>query len=168
MVQQGNTIEINALGDVNGPLQKKITSLYANTGHFWTSSPQFKNGLSIISSWGPKITLENNKGGKWQMIHFNEGHMVWLDTINFVKGLKGKKLEAAEIFANYLIGQKVQSRITSELSMVAASSKVMSNKILGPPSKIFKEHMFVPPYDAVTYKIMEEMTEKATIDSINN
>ncbi|EDQ02269.1 hypothetical protein [Shewanella benthica] len=47
--------------------------------------------------------------------------MAWLDTINFVKGLEGRKLEAAQIFANYFIGKQVQTRVSQELSMVPVS-----------------------------------------------
>ncbi|WP_394392944.1 hypothetical protein [Shewanella woodyi] len=71
--------------------------------------------------------------------------MAWLDTINFVKGLSGRKLEAAEIFANYFIGKEVQNRISNELSMVPASKTVPVNTILGDPDKILNENMFVPP-----------------------
>jgi len=39
------------------------------------------------------------------------GHMVWLDTINFVKGLTGAKVKAAEIIANYVIGKKYKLKL---------------------------------------------------------
>lgn len=148
-------------------LEQRLTQLYANAGHFWRVSPEFKTGLQIVSSWGPEIARENAKGANWQMIHFKEGHMAWLDTINFTKQVKGKKLEAAEIFANYYIGKKVQNRVAQTLSMVAASSAIKPNPILGDPSKIFKANMFVPPYDELTYDIMEHFTEKATIEALN-
>lgn len=50
--------------------------------------------------------------------------------------------------------------------MVAASSAIKPNPILGDPSKIFKANMFVPPYDELTYDIMEHFTEKATIEAL--
>ncbi len=165
LVQEGNREQI---ADINERVQKRLTHLYANAGNFWKASPNFKPKLLIVSSWGPEITRENRRGSNWEMINFSEGHMAWLDTINFVKALKGKKLEAAEVFANYFIGKKVQNRVAQELSMVAASSEVPPNPVLGDPSNIFKEDMFVPPYDRITYNIMERMTEKATIEALNN
>ena len=103
---------------------------------------------------------ENSKGRNWQLINFKEGHMVWLDTINFVKGLSGLKLEAAEVFANYFIGKKVQARVSQELSMLAASSLVEGNALFGDRKEIFNEKMFVPPYDAISYSIMKKMTDR--------
>jgi len=148
-----------------GELQHKTNTLYQNAGHLWAASPTFKPKLEIVSSWGPEISHENKQGGNWQKINFKEGDMVWLDTINFVKGMNGLKLEASEIFANYFIGKKVQSRIGRELSMVAASSKVEVNKTLGDADKLFSNGLFVPPYDAISYSVIKRMTDKA-INSI--
>ncbi|MGB0943282.1 MAG: ABC transporter substrate-binding protein [Marinomonas sp.] len=157
-VQTGNLDEINQEKKI---LEEQLVQLYANAGDFWRISPEFKEGLHIISSWGPEIARENAKGANWQMIHFKEGQMAWLDTINFTKEVSGRKLEAAEIFANFFIGKKVQSRITQKLSMVAASSEVTPNPNLGDPSQVFKAEMFVPPYDKISYDIMERFVEKA-------
>jgi len=143
-------------------LQTRLTNLYANAGHFWRASPDFGKGLLIVSCWGPEVSRENNAGGNWQRIAFKEGEMVWLDTINFVKELEGKKLEAAEIFANYFIGKKVQDRVSRELSMAAASSKAVINKDLGDPRTLFDTKMFVPPYDNISYSIMKRMADKAS------
>lgn len=162
LVQHNERKQLLSLKSRSGELQQKLSALYENAGHFWKASPQFNDDLLIVSSWGPEITRENNKGGNWQMISFKEGHMVWLDTINFVKNLSGRKLEAAEIFANYFIGKEVQSRITRELSMVAAASEVTPNKQLGTPDKIFRQNMFVPPYNSTSYSIMKVMTDKAS------
>ncbi len=147
--------------DIKGELQQQLNRLYANAGEFWDGSPEFKPGLSIVSSWGPEITRENNRGKNWQLIQFKEGHMAWLDTINFVKALEGRKLQAAEIFANYFISKKVQSRIAKQLSMVAAHSNVEASKTLGNPRDLFRAHMFVPPYDKVTYNAMKKMADQA-------
>lgn len=163
-VQEG---KLTAINQNKALLEQQLSSLYANAGHFWRTSPEFRKDLHIISSWGPEIARENAKGENWQMIHFKEGQMAWLDTINFTKEVSGKKLEAAEIFANYYIGKKVQSRITQKLSMVAASSEVKPNNILGDPSQIFKANMFVPPYDKLSYDIMERFIERATLDVFN-
>jgi len=75
-------------------------------GHLWIKAPEFRDDLLIVTSWGPEIMRENNKGGKWKFLEFKKGYMLWLDTICFAKGVKGKKLEVAEIFANYFIGKK--------------------------------------------------------------
>jgi len=165
LVLAGKRNEIVETMSSTGELQQKLNKLYINAGHFWKASPKFKKDLLIVSSWGPEITRENQAGADWRMIEFDEGHMVWLDTINFVKGLKGKKLEAAEIFANYFIGKKVQSRIVRELTMVAASTEVGNKSGLGSATAIFKDNMFVPPYDNISYSIMKRMTDAATIES---
>ena len=168
LVLAGKRNEIVKTMSSIGELQQKLNLLYTNAGHFWKASPKFNKDLLIVSSWGPEITRENNAGANWRMIEFDEGHMVWLDTINFIKGLKGKKLEAAEIFANYFIGKEVQSRIARELSMVAASTEVADKPGLGNANTIFNDNMFVPPYDDISYSIMKRMTDAATIESIKN
>jgi len=168
LAQQDKLAQLESMEKENGDILKKLSSLYNKAGNFWKASTKFDENLLIVSSWGPEIARENNKGGNWQMIPFQEGHMVWLDTINFVKDLTGTKLEAAEIFANYFIGKKVQSRISQELSMVAASKLAPINKILGDPELIFKQHMFVPPYDKRSYNIMSRMAGKALYNAKNN
>ncbi|MBW8186607.1 extracellular solute-binding protein [Shewanella nanhaiensis] len=145
----------------DGAFQTQLTALYDAAGSFWTDAPTFNDELLIVSSWGPEIHAENVRGGNWELIDFEEGHMAWLDTINFVKGLSGRKLEAAEIFANYFIGKEVQNRISNELSMVPASQIVPVNTILGDPDKILNENMFVPPYDQRSYGLMKKMLERA-------
>jgi len=162
LVQSGRRGEIITAIGSDGVLQKKLTSLYRSAGHFWKASPEFKKDLLIVSSWGPEISRENSQGGNWQRIDFEEGQMVWLDTINFVKSLQGRKLEAAEIVANFFIGKKVQDRISRELSMVAASSKAVINSELGDPRTLFDNKMFVPPYDAISYSIMKRIADKAS------
>ena len=79
-------------------------------------------GLEIISSWGPEIDALNQQGGNWQRLRFHEGNMYWLDALAFNHKLEGRRLEAAEIVANYFISQQVQLRITRQLSMKAAST----------------------------------------------
>ncbi len=144
-------------------IQLKLNDLYKNTGGFWKASTKFNERLLIVSSWGPEITRENKKGADWQKIDFKEGQMVWLDTINLVNFLSDEKREAAEIFANYFIGEKVQSRISRELTMVAASSLAPPNNVLGDPEHVFKQHMFVPPFDSHSFKAMKRMAGKAKI-----
>ncbi|MCJ8339487.1 MAG: PotD/PotF family extracellular solute-binding protein [Pseudomonadales bacterium] len=168
LAQMRNRREMRASIDPKGELQQQLSKLYVNAGDFWEASPEFSADLSIVSSWGPEIARENKKGNNWQLIQFKEGHMAWLDTINFVKGLDGKKLQAAEVFANYFIGKKVQNRITKQLSMVAAHSKVAANKDLGNPRDIFQAHMFVPPYDKMTYNAMKKMADQARKDVLES
>ena len=168
LAQMQNRRKMRATIDIQGELQQKLSHLYTNAGEFWEASPEFKAGLSIVSSWGPEITRENNRGKNWQLIQFKEGHMAWLDTINFVKGMDGRKLQAAEIFANYYISKKVQSRIAQQLSMVAAHSKVAASKTLGNPRDLFRAHMFVPPYDKLTYNAMKKMADQARKDRGNS
>ncbi|MBL4814526.1 MAG: extracellular solute-binding protein [Shewanella sp.] len=163
--QQEDRQFVRKISAPNGVTQQQLSSLYRAAGGFWKSSPKFHQDLLIVSSWGPEIIAENAKGADWQLIDFKEGHMAWLDTINFVKGLEGRKLEAAEIFANYFIGKQVQTRVSQELSMVPASKLAPVNTMLGDASKILKENMFVPPYDHSSYEIMKKMTDRANKDA---
>ncbi|AQS36085.1 spermidine/putrescine-binding periplasmic protein [Shewanella psychrophila] len=164
-IQQGDRQAVREISNPKGELQQELSSLYHAAGDFWKTSPKFHQDLLIVSSWGPEIYAENEKGSNWQLIDFKEGHMAWLDTINFVKGLEGRKLEAAEIFANYFISKQVQTRVSRELSMVPASRQAPVNSMLGDASKILKENMFVPPYDHSSYEIMKKMTDKANRDA---
>lgn len=164
-LQQDDRKTVLEIAEPKGVTQQQLSSLYRAAGDFWKTSPKFHQDLLIVSSWGPEIYAENSKGANWQLIDFKEGHMAWLDTINFVKGLEGRKLEAAEIFANYFISKQVQTRVSRELSMVPASRLAPINTMLGDASKILKENMFVPPYDHSSYEIMKKMTDKANKDA---
>jgi len=144
-----------------GELQNKTDELYRGAGHFWSSAPEFTDKLLIVSSWGPEIMSENAKGGNWKFIKFKEGNMVWLDTINFVKNLTGKKLEAAEIVANYFIGKKVQSRVGKGLSMTAASSLAESNPAIEDDPNFFQQNMFVPPFTRIADNLMKMVSDRA-------
>lgn len=149
----------------DGELQYKIAKLYLAAKSFWLNSSGFNDELLIVSSWGPEVHSQNVKGDNWQLIDFKEGHMAWLDTINFVKGVEGKKLEAAEIFANYFIGKEVQTRLSSELSMIPASKKVAANPMLGDVDNIVKKIWIVPPFDNSSYDIMKKMTDRAKVNT---
>ncbi len=142
-------------------LQQRLTALYGQAGHFWAATPEFRKELLIVSSWGPEIARENARGGDWRLITFREGNQVWLDTINFVRELEGRKLEAAEIVANYFIGKQVQERIVRELSMVAVSTQVESNPVIDENPDSFRSDRFVPPYDKTSYMIMKALTDRA-------
>ncbi len=161
LIQAGKREEIKTLVHPEGELQLRLNQLYQNAGNLWTSATEFESKLAIVSSWGPEIQAKNKAGGDWQMIQFEEGQMVWLDTINFVKHLKGEKLIAAEIFANYFIGKSVQNRIAKELSMMPAIATESSNSALGQLQELYQEDMFVPPYDEVSYGIIKKMSNMA-------
>ncbi len=142
-------------------LSEKLTALYRGAGEFWEAAPSFPAGLENVSSWGPEIAQANKDGGDWRLIQFEEGELVWLDTINFVAELEGRRLEAAEIVANYFIGKEVQSRVASELSLVAASSLADSNPILQRNPGFFTTGAFVPPYNALADNRMNLMSDSA-------
>jgi spermidine/putrescine-binding protein len=158
LAQLGKRKEIKQLIAPQGELQNRLNALYQNAGHLWASTSEFKPGLSIVSSWGPEMRSKNKAGGEWEMIRFLEGEMVWLDTINFVKQLRGPKLEAAEVLANYFISKDVQDRIAHDLSMVPAMSAANTNSVLGRSQQLYKTDLFVPPYDEASYSLMKKMT----------
>ena len=84
-----------------------------------------------------------------------------LRTINFHKGLKGKKLEAAEIFLNYFIGKEVQDRVVRGLGMVSASTLMTENVFMNENPDFFEEKMFWPPYDVRADNIMLKVSNQA-------
>ena len=157
LAQQRKRDKLKELTKVDTPLNKKLQALYKNSNNFWQSSTKFSANLDIVSSWGPEINRQNKNGGNWQLIDFKEGHLAWLDTINFVKNLSGKKLEAAEVVANYLIGKKVQQRIADELSMLPASMTIKNRGLLDNYPDLFNSELFVPPFNRLSYSIMEQM-----------
>lgn len=145
----------------NGKIQLKTDALYKQVAYFWNTTPEFKDNLLLVASYGPGVFAENSKGGNWQLINFKEGNTVWLDTINFHNSLKGKKLEAAEIFLNYFIGKKVQQRVVRGLGMVAASSLVKDNILLRKNPNFFRNKMFWPPYVIQADKVMKRISNTA-------
>lgn len=151
-----------------GPVAEKLTSLYRNAGAFWDSTPSFPAELQIVSSWGAEVKQANKKGGNWQLIHFKEGDLVWMDTINFSSELQGKKLEAAEIVANYFIGREVQSRVANELSLVSVSTLAASNPILNGNPNFFVKGTFVPPYHVLADNRMTKMSNDAFKKMLGN
>ena len=165
LVEQDRREELLQLKAENSGFVKKLALLYGNAGNLWNSGTVFSDNLHIVSSWGPEIVRENKKGANWQLIQFKEGNMVWLDTINFVGTLQGKKLEAAEIFANYFIGKQVQNRIVNALSMVAASTLVDRNPLIDNNAAFFQNELFVPPYDTVSGNVVTSLTNRALVKS---
>jgi len=161
LILSGKRSKALHLCDPQGAIQRKTNELYMQAGHFWVKAPEFRDELLIVTSWGPEIMRENNKGGKWKFLEFKKGYMLWLDTICFAKGLEGKKLEAAEIFANYFIGKKVQSRVAVGLSMVAVSSLAESNPIIEKNPNFFLQEMFVPPYTKIADNLMQIVSNRA-------
>ena len=146
---------------VNGPLAQTLTSLYRNAGDFWDAGPSFPPHLEIISSWGSEMKQANREGGDWRLIKFKEGDLVWLDTINFAKELAGKRLEAAEIVANYFIGKEVQTRVAEELSLVSVSALAAANPVLKADPKFFSKGTFVPPYHTIADNFMTRLSSDA-------
>ena len=143
-------------------IQTKMDSLYAQVGQFWPGGPDFNDpNVVLIASYGIAASAANANGGNWQLINFKEGNTVWLDTINFHKGLKGRKLEVAEIFANYFIGKAVQDRVVNGLGMVAASSLVDKNPLIDKNPNFFSVDMFWPPYKKAADNIMLLISDRA-------
>ena len=161
LLLSGKRREGISLCDSEGEIQRKTNELYRQAGHFWKNTPEFREELVIVSSWGPEIMGENSKGAGWKFIEFREGNMLWLDTINFRRGLPERKLEAAEIFANYFIGRKVQTRVARGLAMVAVSSLAESNPMIEANPKFFLQDMFVPPYTKIADNMMQRVSDRA-------
>jgi len=160
LAQQNDRTALKKLVSKQGTVFQKLLQLYGSAGGFWQSSTKFTEDLQIVSSWGPEIKVQNMKGGNWQLIDFEEGHLAWLDTINFVQGLKGEKLAAAEVVANYFISNKVQQRIVTELTMLPASINLESRGLLDQYPNLFNADLFVPPYNQLSYSLMKQMVEK--------
>lgn len=159
LLTAGNRAE--AIDFVNKEAQEKTNLLYKQVKHFWDGVPDYSDDLLLTASYGVEIAAENAKGGRWQYVQFKEGSTVWMDTINFTKDLTGKKLEAAEIFANYFIGKEVQTRVVNDLSMVSVSTLVEKNPLLDSNADFFSAQMFWPPYDKIADNIMKGMSDTA-------
>jgi spermidine/putrescine-binding protein len=143
-------------------VQQKLIDLYNQAGNFWNSGTEFHPNLEIVSSWGPEMERRNAQTKEnWKLIKFKEGNIVWLDTINFVKGVKGNKLAAAEIFANYFIDKKSQTRVVQDLSMISVSNSVSRNPYVDQDPTIFNSKMFVPPYSRLANNIMQILSNNA-------
>lgn len=160
LAQKNDRSTLKILLSQQGVVLNKLKQFYNNAGGFWQSSTQFSEDLEIVSSWGPEIKSQNDKGGKWQLINFEEGHLAWLDTINFVSGLKNEKLAAAEVVANYFIDKKVQQRIVDELSMLPAAVNLESRGLLDRYPNLFRSDLFVPPYSQLSYSLMQQLVEQ--------
>ncbi|MBF0363554.1 MAG: extracellular solute-binding protein [Oligoflexia bacterium] len=159
LVVGGKRESVMEFSDPNGSLQKRVNEFYANAGDFWGSAPNYN--LDIEASYGIEIVSQNEKGGKWKLISFKEPNTVWMDTINFHKDLQGKKLEAAEIFANFFISKQVQTRVVNKLGMVSVSKLVDSNPLIDQNPNFFNKDLFWPPYDKSTDNIMTSLSDRA-------
>ncbi|ARU59203.1 spermidine/putrescine-binding periplasmic protein-like [Oleiphilus messinensis] len=153
--------QLRSYSEPNSTLQQKVNGLYKQVGKFWDAGPEFSDDLSLVASYGPGASAHNAAGGNWKLVEFSEGNTVWLDTINFHRNLAGKKLEAAEIFANYFIGKQVQERVVNGLGMVAASSLVDANELLDKNPNFFSEQMFWPPYNKLSDNVMRVISDRA-------
>lgn len=143
-------------------IQNKLSSLYKQSDNFWSGGTKFKPNLEIVSSWGPEMKKRNEQTKEnWKLIKFKEGNIVWMDTLNFVKGVKGEKLKAAEVFANYFIGKDVQSRLVKKLSMYSVSNLVKNDPIVAKNKNLFNSNMFVPPYSEIADNVMQILSKRA-------
>jgi len=144
-----------------GRIQLKTNRLYKQVGQFWDGYPDFNSDHLLIASYGIAASEANARGGNWKLLRLKEGNTVWLDTINFHRNLYGKKLEVAEIFANYFIGKEVQSRIVEGLGMVAVSRLADSNPLVDENPNFFKAEYFWPPYFTQAANAMQNMSDRA-------
>lgn len=143
-------------------IQVKMNGLYGQVSQFWTSSPDFSDpNVVLLASYGIAASAANKAGGNWQLVKFKEGSSAWLDTINFYKKVTGRKLEAAEIFANYFIGKKVQNTVVNELGMVASSTLADSNPLIDENPNFFDVKLFWPPYKKSADNIMLKVSNSA-------
>ncbi len=146
----------------NSQLQLKMNTLYKQVGQFWSAGPDFNDpNIVLLASYGIAASAANKAGGNWQLVKFNEGSSVWLDTINFQKGMKGRKLEAGEIFANYFIGKNVQNNVVNKLGMVAASTLADSNPLIDETPNFFDIKLFWPPYKKSADNVMLKVSNSA-------
>ncbi len=155
------TKSLYAMTKSNSEIQQKLNDLYDQVGNFWESSPSFSQDNLLVASYGFGAAEANNNGGNWKLVNFLEGNTVWLDTINFHKDLTGKKLEAAEIFANYFIGKSVQERIANKLGMVSVSAAISNNPLLLDNPDFFKKEMLWPPYTKNVSMVLRKLSRNA-------
>jgi spermidine/putrescine-binding protein len=162
LLLNGKRSEAIELSSPSGIVQNKLNTLYGQAGNFWEGGTEFKPELEIVSSWGPEMEARNKSSNEnWKLINFKEGNMVWLDTINFMSHIKGDKLIAAEIFSNYFIGKKVQTRVVEKLSMISVSKSVKRNPRIDENSSLFKNGNFVPPYNDSANRLMQSISNRA-------
>lgn len=161
LISSGKRDEALALASSEGELQKKINLLYRNAGNFWTSAPTFDEELWIVSGWGIEMKSHIENGEKWKKIDFEEGNLLWMDTINFTTQLSGKKLEAAEIVANYFISNKVQERVATELSVFPVTEEVVDGSGFYDALDSKDLNHFVPPFEKIAENLMNELSRKA-------
>jgi spermidine/putrescine-binding protein len=146
-----------------GEFQRQTNRLYRQVARFWDAAPDYGDDLLLTASYGIEIARLNAQGGKWQFVNFTEGSTTWLDTINFARTLEGKKLQAAEIAANYFIGKEVQTRVVDELGMVAVTTRVESNPLIDANPHFFSPRMFWPPYNKIADNLMKNMSDRAMV-----
>ncbi len=165
LVGKGARSELAAFEDENSELQKKTKALYAQVAEFWDVDErpviEAKSDVVLCASYGIGISAVNAKGGKWKLVEFKEGNTVWLDTMNIWKDMDPKKLEAAEIFINYMLGKTVQDRVVKGLGMVAVTNSVSENPLIKENPNFFKKEMFWPAYLTPADNVMLTISERA-------
>lgn len=153
--------ELYKMTSADSSIQQKVNGLYQQVGAFWEASPTFSDDLLLVASYGFGAAQANKEGGNWKLIDFEDGNTVWLDTINFHKNLSGTKLEAAEIFANYLIGKKVQQKMVNQLGMVGVTNELISNPMLQDNPNFFKNELLWPPYNKKVSMVLRKLSKQA-------
>lgn len=145
---------------VNSPPRAFLRALYGQVREFWTAAPSFHPDDWLVASYGPEISGRRARGESWRLVPFEEGNTVWLDTMNLHKNLRGKKLEAAYLFIDYMLSNKVQRRVVDALNMVAVS-RTVPNPLLRDNPAFFRSSHFWPPYAALSDNLMRAMSEQA-------
>lgn len=161
LVMENKRSEAMNMANPNNAVQIRLNDFYGNAGGFWTTGTQFDEKLSVVSSWGVEMKERIQRGENWKMINFDEGNLVWMDTINFTKQLSGRKLEAAEIVANYFASKEKQKKVVEELSLISVSSQVGNNPLLDKGINSFDNNFFIPPFAKMAENIMQNMSRNA-------
>ncbi|MES2295420.1 MAG: extracellular solute-binding protein [Pseudomonadota bacterium] len=145
---------------VHGEPKRFLDALYGQVSQFWTTAPAFAADDLLVASYGPEISGRRALGQNWQLVQFQEGNTVWLDTINLVNGLHGAKLDAAYVFIDHMLSNPVQRRVVEGLSMVAVTGTV-SNPLLKDNPDFFRAAYFWPPYTKLSDNLMRAMSDSS-------
>jgi spermidine/putrescine-binding protein len=162
MLKDNKRNEAKVFANSAGAAQQFLNKLYGQVNSFWGASPNFTDDLLIVASYGPEISALRAKGENWKLIQFKEGNTVWLDTMNIMAHVTGKKLEAAEIFINYFLDNEVQNRVVAGLNMVAVTKNV-KNPIIKENPDFFNVNMFWPPYHPIADNLIKHMSDVAIL-----
>jgi spermidine/putrescine-binding protein len=160
LIIKGDRKGVINLTNKKSAAQLKLNQLYSQVGTFWDGTPEFSDDLWLVASYGIEIAGLRAKGEKWELVEFQEGNTVWLDTLNIHKDVKGDKLQAAYIFINYFLTPAVQNRVVNSLSMVAVTNDV-KNPLIEKNQNFFDPDKFWPPYAFQSDNVMKAMSNQA-------